>query len=227
MSKFRLFSAAATAAALLTGGCRTPQPSVKTTPKETQGGTVLLPPPSTTPRYAINIEDPDEIALLTQQLKLRQVMVARGTLYFAADDAQLGRLRELGYQVRRVDPEAVDSRVLRVRRSGSEDGLRESGVVVVTREPTYWIVSGTPAQLRRLVAVGYRLEALAPGEPRPRLIRLVVGSQTDVQRVANLEVDIFSVADTVGRYTILGAALDMQIDRLRQAGFTVMLLPRP
>ena len=129
--------------------------------------------------------------------------------------------------VRRVDPEAVDSRVLRVRRTGSEDGLRESGVVVVTREPTYWIVSGTLAQLRRLVAAGYRLEALAPGEPRPRRIRVIAESATDVQRVANLDVDIFSVADTAGRYTILGAALDMHIDRLRQAGFTVVLLPIP
>jgi hypothetical protein len=227
MSKLRFFSATAVAATLLTGGCRTPQPSVETPPKETQGQTVVLPPPSTAPRYAINIEDADEIALLTQQLKLRQVMAARGTLYFAADDGQLGRLRALGYQVGRVDPEAVDSRVLRVRRTGSEDGLRESGVVVVTREPTYWIVSGTLAQLRRLVAAGYRLEALAPGEPRPRRIRLVVASQTDVQRVANMDIDIFSVADTAGRYTILGAAQDMQIDRLRQAGFTVVLLPIP
>lgn len=227
MSKLRFLSATAVAATLLTGGCRTPPPSVEMSPRETQGTAITLPPPSSTPRYAINIADPDEIALLTQRLKLQQVTAVRGTLYFAADDAQLGRLRELGYQVGRVDPEAVDSRVLRVRRTGSEDGLRESGVVVVTREPTYWIVSGTLAQLRRLVAAGYRLEALAPGEPRPRRIRVVAESATDVQRVANLDVDIFSVADTAGRYTILGAALDMHIDRLRQAGFTVTLLPTP
>jgi len=227
MSNLRFSAAGAGVVILLTGACRRPLPAVETPPIQTQGPAVLLPPPSTTPRYAIAIDDADEIALLTQQVKLRQVMVARGTLYFAADDGQLRRLRELGYQVERVDPEGVDIRVLRVRRSGSEDNMRESGIVVVTREPTYWIVSGTLAQLRRLVAAGYRLEALAPGEPRPRWIRLVVGSQTDVQRVANLDVDIFSVADTAGRYTILGAALDMQIDRLRQAGFTVVLLPRP
>jgi hypothetical protein len=95
----------------------------------------------------------------------------------------------------------------------------------VAREQSYWIVSGTLAQLRRLVAAGYNLEPLRPDEPRPRLIRIVVPSSTDVQRVANLDVDIFSVADTAGRYTILGAALDMQIDRLQQAGFTVERLP--
>ena len=207
MPNLRFSAAGAGVVILLTGACRRPLPSVETPPIETQGPAVLLPPPSTTPRYAIAIDDPDEIALLSQQVKLRQVMAARGTLYFAADDGQLRRLRELGYQVTRVDPEAVDIRVLRVRRSGSEDNMRESGIVVVTREPTYWIVSGTLAQLRRLVAAGYRLEALAPGEPRPRWIRLVVGSQTDVQRVANFDVDIFSVADTAGRYTILGAVL--------------------
>jgi hypothetical protein len=227
MFRLRFVSAAAAGAALLTGSCRTPAPSGETPPRQTQGTPVTLPPPSPTPRYAINIADPDEIALLTQRLKLQNARTARGTLYFTADDAQLGRLRELGYQVERVNPDAVDSRVLRVRRTASEDGLRESGVVIVTREPSYWIVSGTMAQLRRLVAAGYRLETLGPGEPRPRRIRLVVGSSTDVQRVANLDVDIFSVADTAGRYTILGAALDMHIDRLRQAGYTVVLLPTP
>jgi hypothetical protein len=228
MSKLRFAAAAAAAAVLLTGACRRSRPSVETPPPvETQGRAVVLPPRSTAPRYAITTNDPDEIALLAQQLKLRQAMVAQGRLYFVADDAQLRRLRELGYQVERVDPETVDSRVLRVRRGGSEESLRESGVVVVQREPTYWIVAGTLAQLRRLVAAGYRLEALGPGEPRPRRIRVVVGSQADVQRIANYEVDIFSVADTAGRYTVLGAAQDMQIDRLRQAGFTVVLLPRP
>jgi hypothetical protein len=225
MSRLRLLSAAAAGAVLLTGSCRTPAPSAETPPRQTEA--VTLPQPTTTPRYAINIADPDEIALLTQRLKLQNARAVRGTLYFTADEGQLARLRELGYQVGRVDPEAVDSRVLRVRRTGSEDGLRESGVVIVTREPSYWIVSGTMAQLRRLVAAGYRLEALAPGEPRPRRIRVVVGSATDVQRVANLDVDIFSVADTTGRYTILGAALDMHIERLRQAGFTVVVLPTP
>jgi hypothetical protein len=148
-------------------------------------------------------------------------------MYFAADEGQLRQLRALGYQVTQADPEAVDIRVLRVERRGSEENLRENGVIVVTREPTYWIVSGTLAQLRRLVAAGYRLENLAPGEPRPRRIQIVVTSRDDVQRVANMEVDIFSVADTSGRYTILGAALDMQLDRLRAAGFTPVILPTP
>jgi hypothetical protein len=227
MSKLRFIDAGAAIALTVfaTGSCRRPPPSVETPPVETQA--VVLPQPSTAPRYAITTNDPDEIGLLAQQLKLRQVLVAQGRLYFVADDAQLRRLGELGYQVERVDPETVDSRVLRVRRRGSEESLRESGVVVVQREPDYWIVAGTLAQLRRLVASGYRLEALGPGEPRPRRIRIVVGSQADVQRIANYEVDIFSVADTAGRYTVLGAAQDMQIDRLRQAGFTVVLLPPP
>ena len=188
---------------------------------------VVLPAPRTTPRYAITTDDPDEIALLVERLKLRQVLVSRGTLYFAADAEQLGRLRELGFQVNRANAEAIDSRVLRVQRRGDEASLRENGVIVVTREPSYWIVSGTLAQLRKLVSAGYTLAPLAAGEPRPRWIRIVATSADDVQRVANLDVDIFSVADTSGRYTILGAAMDVHIDRLREAGFTVVLLPTP
>ena len=75
------------------------------------------------------------------------------------------------------------------------------------------------------MAAGYVLQPIAPDEPRPRLIRIVVTSQDDVQRVANYQVDIFTVADSAGRFTINGAALDMQIDRLRAAGFTVVQLP--
>ena len=221
MSKLRFSVAGAAIAFLLTGACRVPrQPAETTPPREPQPQGVVLPAPSTVPRYAIRTDDPDEIALLTQRLKLSEVRAARGVVYFVADDGQLRQLRELGYQVTQLDPETVDYRILRVQRRGSEESLREAGVSVITREPGYWIVSGTLAQLRGL-------DALGRDEPRPRLIRIVVLSALDVQRIANLQVDIFTVADTTGRYTVLGAALDMQIDRLREAGFTVVLLPKP
>lgn len=213
-------------ALMLASACRRPQRPVQA-PPISEPSAVVLPPPSTEPRYAITTDDPDEIALLVQRLKLRQVLVSHGTLYFAADAEQLGKLRELGFQVHRADAEAIDSRVLRVLRRGDEATLREAGVIVVTREPAYWIVSGTLAQLRKLVAAGYTLAPLAAGEPRPRWIRIVVTSADDVQRVANFDVDIFSVADTSGRYTVLGAAMDVHIDRLREAGFIVVLLPTP
>lgn len=200
-----------------------PRPS-QPTPETTPG--VVLPPPSTTPRYAIAIDDPDEIALLTQQLKLGRVTATRGAVHFDADAAQLGRLRELGYDVTQIDTEAADYSVLRVLRRGSEEELRTQGITIIAREKNYWVVSGSLAVLRRLAVAGYRLQAIASDEPRPRLIRIVVGSNDDVQRVANYQVDIFSVSDTTGRrFVIRGAALDMQIDRLREAGFTVEVLP--
>lgn len=217
-----------THAALITAavlGLACPRPTRP--PTEPTRPAVVLPPRSDTPRYAIATADPDEIALLTQQLKLRRVVAGPGIVTFEADQAQLGRLRELGYEVTQADPEAVDYRILRVRRRGTEESLRAEGITVISREPAYWIVSGSLGQLRRLVAAGYQLEAIAPDEPRPRLIRVDVSSALDVQRVANFQVDIFSVADSAGRgrFTIHGAALDMQIDRLRAAGFTVILLP--
>ena len=205
--------------------CHKPQiPAPPTTTPETLPA-VVLPEPSKTPRYSIAIADPDEIALLTQQLKLARVTATPGALYFEADAGQLGRLRELGYQVTQKDPETVDYRIVRVRRRGSEEELRAQGIIIIAREKTYWIVSGQLGQLRRLVADGYLLQPIAPDEPRPRLIRIVVTSQDDVQRVANYQVDIFTVADSAGRFTIDGAALDIQIDRLRAAGFTVVQLP--
>lgn len=208
-------SALSLVALILTGACGAPR----------QG--TVLPPPSTAPRFAIPVEDSDEIALLQQQLELRRVVAVPGTIYFEADSVTLGRLRELGYRVREVDAEAVDSRVLRVRRRGTEERLRQGGVIIISREKEYWIVSASLARLRELERDGYRLEPIGPAEPRPRLIRMVVGDSLDLQRVANYQVDIHTVADTAGRYTILGGALDMQIDRLREAGFVVEVLPSP
>lgn len=204
-------------------GCHRPSQQVPPTPETLPA--VVLPAPSATPRYAIAIDDPDEIALLTQQLKLTHVRATRGAVYFEADPGQLSRLKELGYQITQADPEALDYRVLRVRRRGTEEELRAQGITIIAREKTYWVVSGKLGQLRRLAAAGYLLQPIAPDEPRPRLIRIVVTSRDDVQRVANYQVDIFTVADSAGRFTINGAALDMQIDRLRAAGFTVVQLP--
>jgi hypothetical protein len=221
MCKVRRF-VVAFSVAVLVAGCHRPtqQPAPET------GTDVVLPAPSTSPRYAIAIDDPDEIALLQQQLKLGGVNATRGVMYFDADGAQLGRLRELGYEVTQVDPEAVGYRVVRVLRRGSEEDLRTRGLTVIAREKPYWIVSGSLSQLRQLVADGYRLRAIASNEPRPRLIRILVSSSDDVQRIANYQVDIFAVRDTTGRrFAVEGAALDMVIDRLRAAGFTVVVLP--
>ena len=232
MSKCRLAVAASLAVVLVAANaCRsrpvppveTPPPPVVVPPTEQ----VVLPAPTGEPRYAITTDDPDEIALLVERLKLRRPIVSGKTLYFDADDRQLGQVRELGLTPVRVDADQVDSRVVRVLRRGSEDQLREYGVTVVNREQGYWVASGTLSQLRRLVADGYRLFAIASDEPRQRWVRISVASQDDVQRVANYQVDIFGVADSAGRFIIRGGALDMQIDRLRQAGFNVVVVPTP
>ena len=232
MSKSRLAAVASLAVVLVTAdACRrrpvppveTPPPPVVVSPTEQ----VVLPAPTGEPRYGITTDDPDEIALLVQRLKLGRPLVLGTALYFEADERQLAQLRELGYQPIRVDPEQVDSRAVRVMRRGSEEELRQQGVTIVNREPAYWIVSGTLAQVRRLVAAGYRLETVASDEPRQRWVRISVASQDDVQRVANYQVDIFGVADSAGRFVIRGGALDMQIDRLRQAGFNVVVVPTP
>lgn len=229
MSKHRFLVVAGCVPLLAAAACRQrPAPPIATPPPaEPPAQSVTLPAPGTEPRYAVTVDDPDEIALLTDRLKLRGARVSGQRLHFAADERQLQQLRELGYEVGRVDPEQLDSRVLRVMRRETEEELRGFGVTVVNREDSYWIISGTLAQLRQLAANGYRLASITPDEPRPRWVRVEVGTQDDVQRVANYQVDIFSVADSAGRFVIRGAALDMQIDRLRQAGFAVVLLPRP
>ena len=226
-SMIRLRTELMVSLAVILLGCRTSTPEREPAPPSPEGQPpVVLPAPSKEPRYSIAVDDPDEIALLAQQVKLGRVVASRGRMYFSADESQLGRLRELGYEVTQADPEAVDYRVLRARRRASEEDLRSQGITIIAREKAYWVISGTLGQLRRLAAAGYRLDPIAPDEPHHKLIVIVVASRDDVQRVANYQVDIFTVSDTTGRrFAIHGAALDMQIDQLRAAGFTVTVLP--
>ena len=121
----------------------------------------------------------------------------------------------------------MDSRVVRVIRRGGEEQLRQYGAILISREERYWIVSARLGQLRRMAREGYGLEAIGPAEPRPPSSSWRSPARDDVQRVANLQVDIFGVADSAGRFIIRGGALDMQIDRLREAGFVVTVLPSP
>jgi hypothetical protein len=60
-------------------------------------------------------------------------------------------------------------------------------------------------------------------EPRPREIEVRVRSTDDVQKIAGLQVDIFSVSqpEKGGLYIVQGTAYDAQIDELKSLNFTV------
>lgn len=193
------------------------------------GGAVRLEPPDTRPVWSVEVADAAEAGLLTQELKLQPLRQEGATLYFYNAEGLPERLREMGYEPAQANPYDVYRRVVRVARRGSEEELQRYGVQLINREERHWVVEGPLASLRALARGGYRLDLISADEPRPREVRIRVRSRADVQRINGLHVDIFSVSDQVGTQSttteVHGAAFDHQIDKLRELGFEVTVIP--
>lgn len=193
----------------VTACARPPAPGVDLAPRDQR------------PVYAVTVDDPAEAALLIQQLSLERIRVEGATLYFIGSPAVLERLRATGYSPMLADRMQVERRVVRVFRRGNERDVIETGVRLLNREDGYWVVDGSLRELQLLSRLGYRIGAVGPNEPRPREIRITVRSRDDVQRVSELNVDIYNVRETAQGIVIAGGAYDVQIDALRAAGYQV------
>jgi hypothetical protein len=182
--------------------------------------------PEPAPIYRVEVADGDEAALLRQQLEIKPIRQEGLALFFRATDATLTRLHELGYWPQLADPGSLFFRVVEICRKGSEQKLTESGVTILLRKKKTWVVRGNLTQLRLLKAQRYHVLKLTQ-EPHPREIEVTVTRREDVQRVSELHVDIYSVAETVPekQYRIAGGAFDYQIDALRANHFVVNVKP--
>ncbi len=188
---------------------------------------------------AVGVEDAVEAALLEQETGLRPIKLVDGILYYVPDPEVTVRLADLGYQPSEVDGARVYERLM-VATGGSEEELREAEVTVLLREKNHRVVHGTIQQLRVLARLGVRLEP-ARREPRPRQVRVRVGSLDQVRVVAESGVDVYSAgpvdADPETEYTsqdefrvdyvVYGGAFDDAIERLREQGIDVEILPDP
>jgi len=181
-----------------------------------------LVPTDTNKWIGIAVDDGDEVALLAQQLKVAVPLVEDRTAYLVDRPGLIDRLAALGYKPAVVDRQSVEQRVVRVLRRGTDAELRQVGIELINREATYWVVRGRLNALAALERMGYRLQRVAPGEPRPREVRITAKSHEDVQRIAAFGVDIYTARDTVSGVIVYGGAFDSQIDSLRAAGFSVV-----
>ncbi len=189
------------------------------------GNAVNLDPNDPRPVLRISIDDGDEIDLLRQQLKVEPIYVKDGQLYLSETKGIREKLDELGYRPIQMTPLDVYERVVRIERRGAESEMIQVGVELINREPHYWIVRGTLAQLRALKRLGYQLGTLGPNEPAPREVRIVVPTTKDVQQVNQLHVDIYSVEETKLGIIIYGGAFDAQIDELKAHQYVVERMP--
>ena len=228
----KVASSGSLAVLLLLAGCRGCRP-------EPAGGRVSLEPDDPRPVASLRVGDADEAELLVQQLGMQVLRIEGNRVLFFEEPELMSRLEELGYDLAAHDPYDVFRRVVRIDRSIGERELRTMGVRVINREEDFLIIEATLGQLRALERGGARIAAIAGYEPRPRQIRVVVGSTEDVRRIGAMGIDIYSAApdsrkpneqrrdDRELEIVIHGAAFDDQIDRLEEAGYEVERLPDP
>jgi hypothetical protein len=180
-----------------------------------------LTPRDPRPIAAITVGDANEVSLLVQELSLEPVRTEGNRLYFVADPRATQHLRDLGYVPESADIMQVERRTVRVYRKGEESELLRNGVTLINREADHWVVTGSLRQLASLRALGYRITALGPNEPRPREVRVRLPAGQSPLVLGRFELDIYSVYSAAAGVEVTAGAFDAQIDALRAAGYTV------
>jgi hypothetical protein len=184
-------------------------------------------PPDKRPVQSIQIGDAEEAALLQQELKIEIQQVKDKRLFYFSGNKDLdARLKELGYSIQREDLMQIYYKYAQVTikdkvpDSSKAAELEKLGVIILNKEEKFWIIRGTLEQLKQVKKKGYQVKELEK-EPRPRYVEIVVTAQTDIQKVNETGVDIYSVETKDKTFIIHAGAFDNQIDLIRKLGFTV------
>jgi len=169
---------------------------------------------------SVQVQDLAEAELLRQKYGLEIVEAdGRRVYFFAPNRTTRAQMEAMDYQLQAGEALTVFHRLVRVTKRGNLADLEKFGVRYIQSERDCWIVRGNLKQLRALEKAGYVLLPLE-AEVRPRLIEVMLTKQADVQRVAEVNVDILSVERQPSDfYKIFAYAFDCQIDRLKEMGF--------
>src|SRR5712692_65629 len=130
--------------------------------------------------YSIEVEDAIEAGLIEQQLKIKPEFLRGHTFLCYGDEAANASLRQFGYFPAPVEEDSVFTQIVRVALKGNAQAIRELGVTMVLAERTTWVVRASPRQVLLLRRLGYQVIPLGPNEPRPRQVRLIVGTPEQV-----------------------------------------------
>lgn len=191
-----------------------------------------LTPPDKRPVSSVVVEDAIEASLLQQQLKMDIVKLEGNRLYYYAENtALMEKLKGLGYtQINSEEAQQVYKKYVSLRLPKRTDttykdlaaALRRQQVQVINRERDHWVIYGTLDALNNLKKSGYVLQNLTY-ELRPREVEVYVTAVEDVQKVAQLGIDVFSTERVKADSTILihGAAYDYQIDSVKVLRYQV------
>jgi hypothetical protein len=183
-------------------------------------------PPNKRPVSTIEVGDAAEVDILQQQTGIEIVKIEFPLLYFYADkSAVLAALKSAGYEEpKRQDLSQVYARYAKIYGVPNTRDLESLGLKFINREKDHIVVFGNLGQLGGLAK--FNLKALKLDyELRPREIFVTVPSIEAVQKLAELQVDIFASYPSKEKreITVEGAAFDFQIDQVKSLGYQVTL----
>jgi hypothetical protein len=183
------------------------------------------------PIQSIQVADSDEAALLQQELALEVKMVEGNTLfYFVNGKEQEQKLLAIGYSIKKENPMQVNYRVVQLSLKGmapdasKAEEILKHGIKIINKEKDYWVVRGSLEALTKIQELNYKVK-IETKEPRPRQVEITVPLTTDIQKVNELGVDIYSTikSDKERFIIITGGAFDYQIEQMQAIGYKVIL----
>jgi hypothetical protein len=183
------------------------------------------------PIQSIQIADGDEAALLQQELALEVKMVEGNSLfYFVSSKEQEQKLIALGYSIKKENAMQVSYRVVQLSFKGTApdnskaEEILKHGIKIINKEKNYWVVRGSLEALTKIQELNYKVK-IETKEPQPRQVEIMVPLSTDVQKVNELGVDIYSTikSDKKGFIVITGGAFDYQIEQMQAIGYEVII----
>ena len=150
--------------------------------------------------------------------------------YFVKDEAQEEKLKTIGYSGKKANSMQVNYRVVQLSVKGkapdksNTEEILKTGIKILNKEKTYWVVRGSLEQLNKIQDLNYTV-IIETQEPRPRQVEITVPLATDVQKVNELGVDIYSSrgSDRHRAIIITGGAFDYQIEQMQAMGYSVVL----
>ena len=190
---------------------------------------VNLNPNNPQPVFSVEIGDMEEARILEQEMKLEILRIDQNRLYFLQPDANiLDSLKEYGYALKKADKMKMYFRVVQIHKDTivkKEELFKKYGVQFINEEKDYYIIRGDLAQLKNMKRHKIKLIRLSE-EVKPRVVSIYVPSKSDIQKVSELQVDIFiAELQDDSTYVIHGQAFDYQIEAIRNNDYTVQIQP--
>jgi len=195
--------------------------------------TVNLNPPDEGPVKSVQVGDAMEAGLIQQGMDIEIKFIDGNTLYFYASNQKLiSDLEDIGYNIQDTNPMQISFKLVKlVSKNNSklseekneiiQKQLQEYNIKVLKREKNYWAIYGSLENLSRIRELGYKIKELDT-EVRPRSIEIKVPTREDIQKVNEMNIDIYSTLPQKEDYIIIyGGAYDYQIDLLESSGYEV------